>query len=47
MQPRAEFVHWMFATGFLGLGLLLGAKEAPCYVEKAYARHVANKVPPA
>ena len=23
MQPRAEFVHWMFATGFLGLGLCL------------------------
>src|SRR5438094_5308460 len=23
MQPRAEFVHWMFATGFLMLGLCL------------------------
>ena len=23
MQPPAEFVHWMFATGFLGLGLSL------------------------
>ena len=23
MQPRAEFVHWMFATGFLFLGLCM------------------------
>jgi len=23
MQPKAEFVHWMFATGFLMLGLCL------------------------
>jgi hypothetical protein len=23
MQPRSEFVHWMFATGFLLLGLCL------------------------
>src|SRR6266480_4598025 len=26
MQPRAEFVHWMFATGFLLLGLCLLAE---------------------
>ena len=26
MQPPAEFVHWMFATGFLFLGLCLLAK---------------------
>ena len=26
MQPRAEIVHWMFATGFLILGLLLLAE---------------------
>ena len=26
MQPRAEFVHWMFATGFLVVGLLLLAE---------------------
>ena len=26
MQPRAEFVHWMFAAGFLGIGLLLLAE---------------------
>jgi hypothetical protein len=26
MQPPAEFVHWMFATGFLLLGLCLLAK---------------------
>src|ERR671922_1983339 len=26
MQPRAEFVHWMFATGFLLLGLCLLAQ---------------------
>jgi hypothetical protein len=26
MQPRAEFVHWMFATGFLMLGLSLLAR---------------------
>ena len=25
MQPPAEHVHWMFATGFLLLGLLLQA----------------------
>jgi hypothetical protein len=26
MQPRAEFVHWMFATGFLLVGLCLLAQ---------------------
>jgi len=26
MEPRAEFVHWMFATGFLLLGLCLLAE---------------------
>jgi hypothetical protein len=26
MLPRAEFVHWWFATGFLILGLLLAAE---------------------
>jgi hypothetical protein len=26
MQPNAEFVHWMFATGFLMLGLCLLAE---------------------
>jgi hypothetical protein len=26
VQPRAEFVHWMFATGFLILGLCLVAE---------------------
>jgi FtsH-binding integral membrane protein len=26
VQPRAEFVHWMFATGFLTLGLCLLAE---------------------
>ena len=26
MQPPAEFVHWMFATGFLLLGLCLLAE---------------------
>ncbi len=26
MQPAAEFVHWLFATGFLILGLLLLAE---------------------
>jgi len=26
MQPKAEFVHWMFATGFLGLGVCLLAE---------------------
>jgi hypothetical protein len=26
MQPKAEFVHWMFATGFLMLGLCLLAE---------------------
>jgi len=26
IQPRAEFVHWWFATGFLVLGLLLYAE---------------------
>ena len=26
MQPAAEFVHWMFATGFLLLGLCLLAE---------------------
>jgi hypothetical protein len=26
MQPQAEFVHWMFATGFLLLGLCLVAE---------------------
>jgi hypothetical protein len=26
IQPRAEFVHWWFATGFLILGLLLYAE---------------------
>ena len=26
MQPPAEHVHWMFATGFLLLGLLLLAR---------------------
>src|SRR5919202_1298100 len=26
MQPKAEFVHWMFATGFLMLGLCLVAE---------------------
>src|ERR671936_3127364 len=26
MQPRAEFVHWMFATGFVLLGLCLLAQ---------------------
>ena len=26
MQPKAEFVHWMFATGFLILGLCLLAQ---------------------
>jgi hypothetical protein len=26
VQPRAEFVHWMFAAGFLGIGLLLLAE---------------------
>ncbi len=26
MQPQAEFVHWLFATGFLMLGLLLLAE---------------------
>jgi hypothetical protein len=26
MQPHAEFVHWMFATGFLMLGLCLLAE---------------------
>jgi hypothetical protein len=26
MQPKAEFVHWMFATGFLLLGLCLLAR---------------------
>jgi hypothetical protein len=25
-MPRAEFVHWWFATGFLGLGLLKAAE---------------------
>ena len=27
MQPPAEFVHWLFATGFLILGLLLLAES--------------------
>ncbi|HZR94370.1 MAG TPA: hypothetical protein VFA56_01665 [Gaiellaceae bacterium] len=26
MKPHAEFVHWWFATGFLGLGVLLLAR---------------------
>jgi hypothetical protein len=26
MMPAAEFVHWWFATGFLGLGLLKAAE---------------------
>jgi hypothetical protein len=26
MQPRAEIVHWLFATGFLALGLCLFAE---------------------
>jgi hypothetical protein len=26
MQPRAEFVHWMFATGILLLGLIMAAE---------------------
>jgi len=26
MMPHAEFVHWWFATGFLGLGLLKAAE---------------------
>ena len=26
MLPKAEFVHWWFATGFLILGLLLYAE---------------------
>ena len=26
MQPRAEFVHWLFATGFLAIGLFLLAE---------------------
>jgi hypothetical protein len=28
MMPNAEFVHWWFATGFLGLGLLKTAEAA-------------------
>jgi hypothetical protein len=28
MMPKAEFVHWWFATGFLGLGLLKVAEAA-------------------
>ena len=26
MEPRAEFVHWFFATGILVLGLILVAQ---------------------
>jgi len=41
-------VYWPLLDCDIGSrGLLLGAKEAPYYVEKAYARHAANKVPPA
>jgi hypothetical protein len=33
MQPEAEFVHWLFATGFLVLGLcLLGEAVVGCEV---------------
>ena len=27
MQPEAEFVHWLFATGFLVLGICLLAES--------------------